>query len=173
MWGENMYSVGDYVVKVNDGVCRVEEITQLQMSGVSSEKLYYLLVPVNNKGSRIFVPAEDGSGEKAGGLRSVVESDRLEQILEKISEMDIEWIPNNKLRELKYKEVFQSADLELMVGYIKCMYKKRQEREALGKRNTALDERYLKQMEEAVYAEFAFSLGCEKSLIKEKIVKLF
>lgn len=164
-----MYCVGDYLVKVNDGVCRVEDITHLELSGVSSEKLYYLLVPVNNKGSRIFVPVEG----KAGELRYVVEPEVFESVLGKIPAMDIEWIQNNKLRELKYKEVLQSNDPECMIGCIKSMYKKRQERESVGKRNTAVDERYLKQMEDAVYAEFAFVLGCEKNDVREKIVKLF
>lgn len=164
-----MYSVGDFVVKVNDGVCRVEEITQLQMSGVASDRLYYVLVPVHNKGSRIFVPVEG----KANELRFVVTPQTVDQILEKVPEMDTQWIVNNKLRELKYKEVLHEGNLETLIGYIKVMYQKRRERESLGKRNTALDERYLKMMEDAVYTEFAFTLGCERSEIKEKVTKMF
>ena len=163
-----MYAVGDYVVKVNDGVCQVEEITHLQMSGVSNEKLYYLLVPICNKGSRIFVPVEGREKE----LRFVVEPEVIGQIMEKIPSMETEWIENNKLREMKYKEVLHECDPECMVGYIKSMYQKRREREAAGKKNTALDERYLKSMEDAVYTEFAFALGCEKSEMKEKIIKM-
>ena len=73
-----MYSIGDYVVKVNDGVCRVEELTHLEMSGVSHDKLYYLLVPVHNKGSRIFVPVES----KAEELRFVMTPAEVNQIME-------------------------------------------------------------------------------------------
>ena len=164
-----MYSIGDIVVKVNDGVCRVEEITKLQMSGVSNDRLYYLLVPIHNNGSKIFVPLEG----KAEELRPVIEPEAIAQILEKLPEMDVEWITNNKLRELKYKEGLHSGNLEIMVGYIKIMYQKRGEREAAGKRNTAVDERYLKLMEDAVYAEFAFSLGCERSEIKKKVIQMF
>ncbi len=164
-----MYSVGDFVVKVNDGVCHVKEITQLQMSGVANDRLYYVLVPVHNKGSRIFVPVEG----KVNELRCVVTPQTVDRILGKVSEMDVEWIVNNKLRELKYKEVLHEGNLETLIGYIKVMYQKRGERESLGKRNTALDERYLKMMEDAVYAEMAFSLGCERAEIKEKITRLF
>lgn len=163
-----MYAVGDYVVKVNDGVCQIEEITHLQMSGVSNEKLYYLMVPVYNKGSRIFVPVEGREDE----LRFVVDEKSITQMLEKVPSMETEWIENNKLREAKYKEVLHDGDPECMLGYIKVMYQKRREREAVGKKNTAVDERYLKFMEDAVYAEFAFSMGCEKAEMKEKIVKM-
>lgn len=164
-----MYSIGDYVVKVNDGVCKVEEITHLEMSGVSSEKLYYVMVPIQNNGSRIFVPV-DGKAEE---LRFVITPEEVEDIMKKVADMDAEWIVNNKFREQKYKEVLHEGNPECMVSYIKLMYQKRQEREAAGKKNTAVDERYLRFMEEAVYVEFAFALGCEKSEIKEKITKLF
>lgn len=164
-----MYSIGDYVVKVNDGVCHVEEITHLQMSGVANDRLYYLLVPIYNKGSKIFVPVEG----KAEELRYVITPETVNQIMEKIPVMDTEWIANNKFRELKYKEVLQAGDLETMVGYIKVMYQKRREREEAGKRNTAVDERYLRMMEDSVYTEFAFSLGCERAEVKEKIKGLF
>lgn len=164
-----MYSIDDYVVKVNDGVCKVEEITHLEMSGVSNEKLYYVMVPIQNNGSRIFVPV-DGKAEE---LRFVITPAEVEDIMKKVADMDAEWIVNNKFREQKYKEVLHEGNPECMVSYIKLMYRKRQEREAVGKKNTAVDERYLRFMEEAVYAEFAFALGCEKSEIKEKITKLF
>lgn len=163
-----MYSVGDYVVKVNDGVCRVEEVTHLQMSGVSSDKLYYLLVPINNSGSRIFVPVEGRESE----LRFVVKKDRIDEIVSQIPNMDAEWIVNNKFREIKYKEVLHSGDIEQMLTYIKIILLKRREREIEGKKHTALDERYLKMMEDAVYAELAFSLGCDRSEVKEKILNV-
>ena len=164
-----MYSIGDYVVKVNDGVCRVEELTHLEMSGVSHDKLYCLLVPVHNKGSHIFVPVES----KAEELRFVMTPAEVNQIMEKIPDMETEWIVNNKFREQKYKEVLHEGNPECMVGYIKIMYEKRRERDAMGKKNTAIDERYLRLMEEAVYTEFAFSLDCEKAEIKEKITNMF
>lgn len=163
-----MYSIGDYVVKVNDGVCKVEEITHLEMPGVSNEKLYYVMVPIHNKGSRIFVPV-DGKPDE---LRVVITPTEVDTIMGKVADMDAEWIVNNKFREQKYKEVLLEGNPECMVSYIKLMYKKRQERENAGKKNTAVDERYLRFMEETVYSEFAFALGCEKSEIKEKMMNL-
>lgn len=164
-----MYSIGDYVVKVNDGVCRVEEITHLEMSGVSNEKLYYVMVPVQNKGSRIFVPV-DGKPED---LRPVITPSEAAKIMEKVPDLQAEWILNNKFREQKYKEVLHEGDPECLVSYIKLMYEKRREREASGKKNTAVDERYLRFMEETVYSELAFVLDCDKTEIKEKIIRLF
>lgn len=162
-----MYSVGDNVVKVNDGVCRVAEITRLDMGGVSNDRLYYRLEPVYDKEGRVFVPVEGRTEE----LRLVTEPVVVREILNKLSDVDTAWIENNKLRELRYKEVLRENDPECMVGYIKVMYQKRWEREMTGKKNTAVDERYLRLLEDAVYAEFAFSLGCQKNDIKELILK--
>ena len=53
------YQTGEFVVKPITGVCRVEEILHLEMSGADSKKLYYRLVPLDNLQEKIYVPVSD------------------------------------------------------------------------------------------------------------------
>ena len=41
-----MFKNGDYVVCGNNGICKVEDITTLSISGVDKNRQYYLLKPV-------------------------------------------------------------------------------------------------------------------------------
>ncbi len=41
-----MYSVGEYVVKANKGVCKIEDIMHLDMHGIDKNQLYYYMVPL-------------------------------------------------------------------------------------------------------------------------------
>jgi len=41
-----MFKVGDYVACGNKGVCRVSEVTTLDISGVDRNEEYYILKPV-------------------------------------------------------------------------------------------------------------------------------
>ena len=58
-----MYSVGQYVVCGNKGVCTIEDITTLDISGVDKAKLYYILKP------RYITASTDRSACKPDGRR--------------------------------------------------------------------------------------------------------
>ena len=40
-----MFKIGDYVVNLKNGVCKIEDILNMNLSGESKE--YYLLIPQN------------------------------------------------------------------------------------------------------------------------------
>ena len=54
-----MFSIGEYIVYGMNGVCKVEEIGPMNMSGVDSDKIYYTLLPLYTKGSRVFTPVDN------------------------------------------------------------------------------------------------------------------
>ena len=53
-----MFKVGDYIVHGRNGVCKVVDITHLDMSGVDKDQLYYALVPMKSEDSKIFYPVD-------------------------------------------------------------------------------------------------------------------
>lgn len=54
-----MFEIGEYVVYGMNGVCRVEEIGTMDLGGIDSDKLYYTLLPIYTKGSRVFTPVDN------------------------------------------------------------------------------------------------------------------
>ncbi|MCC8104087.1 MAG: CarD family transcriptional regulator [Clostridiales bacterium] len=150
-----MYSVGDYVVKANNGVCRVEDIVHLDMSNAKKDRLYYLLVPQADQGAKLYVPVDTNSTS----IRSVLSEEKAWQVIEKIPDIDEAWIANDKLREQEYKEALKSCDPELLVSIIKNIYLRKKKRLSEGKKSTSVDDRYFKMAEEALYSELAFAIG--------------
>ena len=53
-----MYEVGEYIVKPFSGVCRIEKIMHLDVSGADKKRLYYLLIPINDKSGKIYMPTD-------------------------------------------------------------------------------------------------------------------
>ena len=41
-----MFEVGDYIICGNNGVCRVENIGPMKISGMKKDRIYYTLSPV-------------------------------------------------------------------------------------------------------------------------------
>lgn len=160
-----MYQIGDYVVKSGNGVCHIEDIQHLNMPNVDKNKLFYLMIPIEDKGAKLYVPVDN---EKVG-LRRVMSKEEAWKVIEKIPQIEEVTIENDKLREQSYKEALQSGKPEALVRIIKHTYLRRQKRTAQGKKTTATDERYFKLAEEKLYAELAFALGKDKSEMRQLI----
>lgn len=154
-----MFEKGEYIVYGRNGVCRIEDITHLNISGVDRKKLYYVLVPVNSRGSRIYFPVD----KKDANARKLMTEQEAWALLEEIQNIPETWVSNEKMREEIYKRALNSCDYRQWVAVIKTLYLRKQERIAQGKKVAAMDERYLKLAEEALYSELAFALGKEKT----------
>ncbi len=160
-----MYEIGDYVIKSNNGVCKVENILHLDMPGTDKNKLYYLLVPRECQSARVYVPVDS----KSSSLRKVLSKEEAWEIIRKIPETERAWNTNDKLREQEYKEAIQSCNPSALVGIIKNLYLRKKIRNEQGKKSTATDERYFKLAEDNLYSELAFAIGREKNEMRQII----
>ena len=160
-----MFSVGEYVVHRNSGICKVKEIAPLPMAGGLEDTDYYFLVPINGKGSEIFSPVSD----KNGNLRRVLTETEAQELMQSIPELEEEMIENDKLRDARYKEAIRSCDCRELVKILKLLNTRKQKRLAEGKRCTASEERYFKQAEENLSSEIAFVLGKEREQMQQEL----
>ena len=162
-----MYEIGDYVMKANNGVCRVEDTLHPDLPNVDKNRLYYLLVPLDNKNSRLYVPIDTAENS----LRRALSEEEAWEVIEKIPEVEAAWIANDKLREQTYKEAIHSCNPTALVSIIKNLYIRKKQRSEQGKKSTATDERYFKLAEDNLYAELAFALGKEKNQMRQIIAE--
>jgi CarD family transcriptional regulator len=160
-----MYQIGDYVVKANNGVCRIEDILHLDLSSVDRNKLYYLLIPREQTKTKVYVPVEAADSM----IRKVISEEEAWQIIRRIPEIEAAWITDERRREQKYKEALKSCDPQALVSIIKNMYERKKKRDALGKKNTVTDERYFRLAEDSLYSELAFALGRDKEEMQKLI----
>lgn len=160
-----VYEIGDYVIKANSGICRVEDTLHLDMPNADKNKLYYLLIPIDSKNSKLYVPTD--TAEQS--LRKVLSAEEAKEVIRKIPEVEAAWITNDKLREQAYKEAIHSCDPTALVSIIKNLYLRKKQRFEQGKKSTATDERYFKLAEDNLYAELAFALGKEKNEMRQII----
>lgn len=153
-----MFEKGEYIVYGRSGVCRIEDITHLNISGADQKKLYYVLVPLHSRGSRIYFPVD----KKDVNARRLITEQEAQTLLEEIRNIPQIGVGNEKLREESYKQALNSCDYRQWAAIIKTLYLRKQERLSQGKKVAAMDERYLKLAEESLYGELAFVMGREK-----------
>lgn len=162
-----MYKLGEFVVNASSGICEIKDIVELDMSGDKILKSYYLLVPVDEQTAKVFIPVDNADAR----MRKVIDSGEANKVIEAVPTIEEIIVKNEKERELTYKNAIKSCDPQQLVGIIKTLYCRKQERIAQGKKCTAVDERYSKLAENHLYAELAFALGKQKNEIEEIIAE--
>lgn len=54
-----MFKIGDYVVNAKNGVCKIEDIQEMNISG--KNKKYYLLIPQGERSAKVYIPVDTAS----------------------------------------------------------------------------------------------------------------
>lgn len=160
-----MFKVGEYIVHGRNGVCKVEDITHIDIAGADKNQLYYTLVPMKSVDSKIFFPVDSNRVI----MRSVVTKAEAEHIVQQMDKIEPMWIENERQREAAYKQAICSCDCMQLIGVIKTLHERNQERLEHGKKATYVDDRYLKEAKENLHDEFAIALGIDKEEVEEYI----
>ena len=155
-----MYQIGDYVVKP----INVKAIMHPDFVD-DKKKLYYLLMPLSDKNTKIYVPVD----MKDGTVRAVMTEKDAEALIRRIPKINKTWVNNEKERERSYKEVIQSNDPERLVGGIKLIYQRKKLRQEQGKRTTVVDERYFDIAENLLYSELEVVMKKNRNEINDLI----
>lgn len=137
-----MYLVGEYIVYGTSGVCKVEAVGSMQMSGVNKDKLYYTLAPLYSK-----------------------------ELIEQIPTIELLWVADEKRREDIYKTALRTCDCREWIKIIKTLYLRKMSRIAEGKKVTVSDGKYLHMAEERLYEELALALDMDKDEVVEYITE--
>lgn len=160
-----MFNVGDYVVKSNKGICRIDKISELDLSLNEKNRKYFFLTPLNEMNTKIYVPVD----KEDNGIRKVITESEAWELIKKIPNIKASDIKDDKQREQKYKDVIKSNDLNELIAIIKNMYNRNQSRISVGKKNTSVDEHFFRVPEDNLYSELAFAIGKNKEDMKNII----
>lgn len=162
-----MFEIGEYVVCGNKGVCVVEKITTLDIAGVDKERKYYILKPIYQLGSTVYVPV-DSSKES---MRHVIRREEAQKLIDTISDVPLLAITNDKLSEQIYRECLKSGNCEEWLRILKTIWLRIQERQQAGRKVTAVDAKYFHMAEESLYGELAVALDLKRDEVEAYIEK--
>ena len=164
-----MFEVGEYVVYGTKGVCQIEDIAHVDIPGAGKDRLYYVMHQIEDGIGKLYVPIDNDKIV----MRKVITKDAAEELIRSMSKIEQMHVEDDKNRESIYKEVIRTCDYYQWISMIKTLYFRRNQRMSQGKKVTALDEKYLKAVENELYSELALTLGMTKTEVlaymKERI----
>ncbi len=160
-----MLEKGEFVVYGEKGICEVDGTTHLDLRGADKEKLYYILVPLGERDTRVYCPVDNAKVP----LRRPMSGQEAMELIRELPELSELAVPQEKFREDTYKAALRSLDCRQWASMLKTLRRRRKNRLRQGKKVTATDERYFRRTEEYLYSELALALGKQKSEMEDFI----
>jgi CarD family transcriptional regulator len=158
-----MFSVGEKIIYGENGVCTVEKIEPLAMSGASKDKLYYHLRPMIGSGM-VFTPVDSGAY-----MRPVMSREEAEALIEAMPGIEPAVCYDNRFNHVDafYKELFRQHSCEALVAIVKGLRSRMAERKTRSSRAEAT----MKRAREMLHGELAVALGLELNQVEGYITE--
>ena len=151
--GNKLPCINDYVNYKTRGVCKIEDLRPMKFDPDSREREYYILRPVHQESSQIFVPADNQT--LIDQMRPVLSPEEIDRIILSVKDQSLTWEKDRKARSARFQEILSRRDERELLMLISCLYLKSKE---TANRLSSTDTQILKKAELIIEQEFAFSL---------------
>lgn len=162
-----MLEINSLVVYGANGVCRVEDLREENLSGI--KRMFYILKPLGIKNSTFYIPAD--SKPLLEKVHKLMSADEIVDLINEMPQEDTVWIDDDRARTAQYKAMLSSGDRRQLVKLTKTLYQRKNELECKGKKLRASDEAIMKNAEQLLFEEFALVLGIPQEEVLPFILK--
>ncbi len=161
-----MYKVEETVVYGVNGICTIVDIEEKKIN--KEIKKYYVLKPVYNKSSTLYVPVD--SEVLMGKMKKILSKNEIYALVEAVNKDENFWIDNEQERNRKYNEILKSGERKDIMRMLHALYEHRQKIKNTGKKFHVADEKIMKAAEGLLHEEFAYVLDIKRENVTEFIV---
>ena len=162
-----MYNRGEQVLYGSHGVCLINDI---EVKFVDRKEItYYVLEPLEQPGSRYYIPAHNKTA--VAKLSRLLSSEELQAILVSVKNSDDGWILDEGKRKQRYRELINSGDRAALLGMIHALYRHKQEQIEAGRKFHLCDENFLHDAEKLLREEFSLVLEIPKEQVGNYIAE--
>ena len=149
-----MFCAEEVIIYGGYSVCKIAEITQKELDGEMVD--YYVLKPIFNFGSTVFVPVNNEALKKR--MHTILCRDNACELIKSMPQIEMIWVDNEGKRKELYKEILAKRDRAEVIGLIKALHIHQKQQHEKKRRLHLSDERFLKEAEKTLCEELAFVL---------------
>jgi len=160
-----VFSADEVIIYGGYSVCKIAEITQKELNGKMVD--YYVLKPVFNSGSTVFVPVNNEILKKR--MHTVICRESALELIKTMPMMDSIWVDNENARKERYKDILSKRERNEVIGLIKALHIHQKKQAEKKRRLHISDERFLKEAEKTLCEELAFVLEMSPDDVPELI----
>lgn len=160
-----MFSVNEKIHYGGCGVCVIQEIATMRF-GRTRER-YYVLKPVYQNSSVIYVPVENE--QLVAKMRPVLTREEVDRLIDGMDEIPTAWEEDPQARKASFDALLRSDECRNLIVIIKTLCAHKERRQADGKALHVSDEGYLREAQRLLYDEFAGALDLQPAQVRDYI----
>lgn len=150
-----MYKKGEHILYGLHGVCKIDAIEKKRFGDVFHD--YYILKPVFDQGSTIFVATQKES--LISKMIPLLNKDDICTLIDQLPDIEVCWIDNEQVRKETYKQILEGNNRRSQLSVFKTISLHRHKLLTQKRKMHSCDEILLKNYEKRLYGEFAFVLN--------------
>ena len=145
-----MYQIGQKIVYGIHGVCCIVDLEEKKIDRKTI--CYFVLEPIDQPGSRYYVPSENQAA--LAKLRPLSTREELQSLLTSPLAENV-WIADENRRKQYYRELVSSVNLKAMIDMIRCLRLHRRQQMEQGRKFHQCDENFLRDAQRTLSTEIA------------------
>ena len=149
-----MYQIGQKIVYGIHGVCCIVDLEEKKIDRKTI--CYFVLEPIDQPGSRYYVPSENQAA--LSKLRPLSTKEELQSLLTSPLAENV-WIPDENRRKQYYRELVSSVNLKAMIDMIRCLRLHRRQQMEQGRKFHQCDENFLRDAQKLLSTEITMVMG--------------
>lgn len=161
-----MYSVNERIHYGGSGVCIIQEIATMRF-GRTRER-YYVLKPVYQNASLIYVPIENT--QLVSKMRPVLSRAEVDELIDSMPQIPTAWEEDPQARKTTFDNLLRSNECRSLIVIIKTLNAHKERRQADGKSLHVSDETILREAQRLLYDEFAGALDIQPTQVHAYIM---
>ena len=147
-----MFDVGSYVIYRAEGVCVISDIREENFGAIGGNEKYYILSPVNDKKSTVYVPVNNKM--LCGMMRPLLSAEQINDLVDELRCERMEWIDESRARNAAFREVLSAGDRRQLIVLTNTVSERIAEAQSKGRKPTSTDENAILRAKKMLYEEF-------------------
>ncbi len=152
------FSVGEKVLYNVNGVCEITDISEKVFN--NSIISYYVLKPINNGDSTVFVPVNNEN--LVSKMKRLMTRSQIDEIISDVSEQETQWNVNDTTRKEEYKKAISLGNIREILLLLKSIWIHSVVQSNKGRKLHIMDEVYLREAEKIIREEISTVVGVEQ-----------
>lgn len=149
-----MYEIESVVMHITNGICKIKDIQEKSFAQNINQK-YYVLQPVFETGTTLFVPIENNPAR----IRTLLTKEEINGMMQTLAnQQDKPWINDDNHRLSHFKTVLKNGNQQEILSMLHTIYLKQIQKKQSGKKLRFTDERVKNAAEKLVQQEFSYVL---------------
>lgn len=160
-----MFKIGDTVIYSAHGLCKIDDICEKTISGVT--RTYYVLHPLAQSNLTISTPVDNKNV-----IHEMMDEEEAQDLLQSFKEPGVDWIQDVKPRNAKYTKIIKSGDRRGIAGIANTLMRKSLEASLDKKKLYSQDREMLDTIQDILFKEMAMALNRSYEEIAEQAEKM-